>query len=293
MKRLSFLIIGPTTQNTSDLTYEIGKRGHTSLVLPLKEVCFEFSKNVFTVKGRGKNLKNFDIVFFRGYNENFIEAQILAKKFLDEKKIVIDEAIGRGFIPGKIFEAGQFIKNKLLHPQTFQALNFSSYCKILKNIPFPIIVKPVRGQKGKDMYKFDSQQEALNFFKKNPIGYLIQEYLPIDGDIRVFVVGNKVIGAIKRFVIKGDFRSNASLGAKAEEYTVDENLKKLSLSAAKIMRYEIAGVDVIRHKGKYFILEVNFAPQWQKFKEITGINPAKHIIDYAIQKYEKNKARLL
>ncbi|MBU2028743.1 RimK family alpha-L-glutamate ligase [Patescibacteria group bacterium] len=293
MKKINFLIIGPDTENTSDLATEIKKRNHAFLAVPMKKIFFEFSNNVFSVKWKNKNLKNFDIVLFRGYNENFIEAQILAKKFLDAKIIIIDESLGKGFVPGKIFEASQLVKNKINHPKTFQALDISSYGKILKNINFPIIVKPVRGQKGKDMYKFNSQRKALNFFKKNERGYLIQEYLPIDGDIRVFVVGNKVIGAIKRFVIKGDFRSNASLGATAEKYTVDEKLKKLALSAAKIMRYEIAGVDVISHKGEYFVLEVNFAPQWQKFKEITGINPAKHIIDYAIQKYEKNKARLL
>lgn len=291
MKKINFLIIGPNTENTADLVEEIKKRGHLVSIISMKEIFFEFSYNNFKINFKNKSLGVFDIVIFRGYNKNFIEAEILAKKFLDDNKIVIDETIGKRFLPSKIFEASRLVKNKIKHPKTFQALGNSSYAEIFKKIKFPIIVKPVGGQKGKDIHKFKNIEEARIFFKKNPRGYLIQEYCKIDGDIRVFVVGNKILGAIKRFVIKGDFRSNASLGATAEKYSVDSELHKLAISAAKIMAYEIAGVDVIKHKGKYFVLEVNFAPQWQKFKEVTGINPAKSIIDYAIRKYEKNKSR--
>lgn len=287
MKKIKFLIIGPDTENTRDLVEEIKKRKHPVLSVPMKEIFFEFSNKTFEIGWKNKNLSIFDVVLFRGYNENYIEAEILAKKFLANKKIVIDETIGKNFVPGKNFEASQLIKNNLKHPKTFQALTYSVFLNILKKISFPIIAKPVRGQKGKNIHKFEKIKEAKDFFKKNPKGYLIQEYCKIDGDLRVFVVGKKVLGAIKRFVIKGDFRSNASLGARAEKYKVDNKLREVALSAAKTMEYEIAGVDIIKHKGQYFVLEVNFAPQWQKFKEITGINPAKIIVDYAIKKYEK------
>ncbi len=291
MSPINFLIIGPDNENTWDLVNEIKKRKHSVLSLPIKEIFFEFSNKKFKAFWKNKDLDLFDIILFRGYNESFIEAGVLAKKFLDDKKTVVDEVIGKGFIPGKTFEASRLIKNKLRHPKTLQCINSSICTSVLKKISFPIIVKPVHGQKGKDMHKFKNIKEAEVFLKKNPTGYLIQEYCKIDGDIRVFVVGNKVLGAIKRFVIDGDFRSNASLGAKAKKYPVDKELRRLSVSAAKIMKYEIAGVDIIKYEGKYFILEVNFAPQWQKFKEITGINPAKDIINYAIRKYEKNKGR--
>ncbi|OGI29418.1 MAG: hypothetical protein A2288_03810 [Candidatus Moranbacteria bacterium RIFOXYA12_FULL_44_15] len=94
---------------------------------------------------------------------------------------------------------------------------------------------------------------------------------------------------MKRYIIPGDFRSNASLGAKAEKILLTQELKELALKATKAMNYEVAGVDIIKHKKKLYVLEINSAPQWQKFKEVTGVNPAEAIIAYAIKKYHKNR----
>jgi len=66
-------------------------------------------------------------------------------------------------------------------------------------------------------------------------------------------------------------------------------LKKIALTATKALGYDIAGIDLFEYNNKYFVFEVNFSPQWQKFKEVTGISPAKDIVDLAIKKYEKTK----
>lgn len=143
------------------------------------------------------------------------------------------------------------------------------------------------GQKGQGIVKIDNKKQAYNFFKKNHKGYLLQEYLEIDSDIRIFVVNSKILGAMKRFIIPGDFRSNASLGARVEQVNPTKEMIDLAKRAVKAMKYEIAGVDIVTYKGKFYVIEVNSTPQWQKFKKVTGINPAKHIIDYSLEKYKK------
>lgn len=289
-KKLKFAIIGASeTENTRDLVCEIEKRKHKAYLIQPKNLIFEFSKNKkFEIKQGDINTDSLDIFIFRGYNLNIIAVKILAEKLIRDKKVVIDETLGKRFIPSKIFESSKFAEYNINHPRTFQALDISSYKTILDKVDFPVVVKPLYGQKGQDIIKMNSKTKALAFFKKNPKGYLIQEYLKTDSDVRVFVVNNRVIGAIKRFVLPRDFRSNVSLGAKAEKIVPTREMKTIAIKATKAMGYEIAGVDFLKYKNKLYVLEVNSTPQWQKLKKVTGINPAKNIINYALKKYKRN-----
>lgn len=292
MKKIKFAIIGASeTENAKDLVKEIKSSGHTIFLIQPKNLVFEFSKNKkFKIKQGNIDLDKLDIFIFRGYNVNIVAVKILAEKLIRDKKVVIDEILGKRFIPSKIFEASKLAEHNINHPMTFQALDISSYKIVLDKATFPIIIKPLYGQKGQGIIKINNKTKALAFFKKNPKGYLIQEYLKTDSDIRVFVVNNKVLGAIRRFVLPGNFRSNASLGAKVEKMIPTKEMKAIALKATKAMGYEIAGVDFLEYKNKLYVLEVNSTPQWQKFKEVTGINPAKNIISYATKKYKRNNA---
>lgn len=285
MNKLNFVIIGPNTENTLDLIREIKKTGHRTFVVRLSDIFFEFNNGALKALWKNKNLFDFDIFLFRGYNKNLLFAQILAQELLGRGKIVIDKTMGKRFISSKAYEASRMMQGKINHPKTWQAVSFSSYKKILRKISFPVIAKPIYGQKGQGVEKIETAKEYLNFFSKNPKGYLIQEFLKIDSDIRVFIVGNKALGAMKRYLVPGDFRSNASLGAKTEKITLTKELKTLALKATKAMNYEIAGVDILEYKKKLYVLEVNSSPQWQKFKEVTEINPAEYIIGHALKKH--------
>ncbi|MBW6441146.1 RimK family alpha-L-glutamate ligase [Patescibacteria group bacterium] len=288
VKKIKFVIVGASkTDNTKDLVCEIKSRGYKVYLIQPKKLIFEFSKNKYTAWQENLKLDNMDIFIFRGYNVNIVEAKILAEKLIREKKVVIDEALAKELIPSKIYELSQFIRYGISHPKTFQALDLSSYKYIFDKINFPVIIKPLYGQKGQGIVKMDTKRQVYNFLKNNYKGYLIQEYLEIDSDIRIFIVNNKVIGAIRRFIIPGDFRSNVSLGAKVEQVHPNREMTDLAIRAVKAMKYEVAGVDIITHKGKLYVLEVNSTPQWQKFKKVTGINPAKYIIGYSLLKYKK------
>ena len=92
---------------------------------------------------------------------------------------------------------------------------------------FPIIMKTLEGSKGIGVLFVESERslESLIQLLHNQIediDLLIQEYIKTDGDIRVIVLGGKVIAAMKRSVIKGDFRSNVSQGANVKEYPLTE-----------------------------------------------------------------------
>ena len=92
---------------------------------------------------------------------------------------------------------------------------------------------------------------------------------------------------MKRFVIPGDFRANISQGAKAEKYNLPKEAKEIAIKAAKITKTEFAGVDLIESRGKYYVIEVNRAPQFRGFKKYTGIDPSPFIIDYLENKVNR------
>ncbi|OGI29417.1 MAG: hypothetical protein A2288_03805 [Candidatus Moranbacteria bacterium RIFOXYA12_FULL_44_15] len=184
MSKLKFLIIGPNTENTDDLIQQIKKAGHIPYLARLGDIIFEFKKGEKKPLWKNKNVYDFDIFLFRGYNKNLIFAQILAQALLKNKKTVVDETIGKRFISSKAYESSTMIENKISHPKTYQAVSHSAYKALLKKINFPVIVKPIYGQKGQGIEKIKNQKDYLDFFSKNNQDYLVQEFFEIDGDIR-------------------------------------------------------------------------------------------------------------
>jgi len=285
---LSFAIIGPKkSQNTRDLCDAINTTDNICSLYNINDLSFcskSLNENAF--------LKH-DIYIFRAYNKSIMYAHILSSLLLANGKIVIDDLLTKTVVRNKFEETVLLSSKNIPHPQTLYAQNSFAWNRLLQKFKYPIIVKSLTGQKGQDLYKFNSHAEAKSFFAKNPKGFLAQEYIASDGDVRVFIVGNNVLGAIKRRTISGDFRSNTSLGAQSEVFVLSESVKNIALCAHKVIGYDISGVDIIFDKDDNpFVLEVNHTPQWQAFKKTTGINPAEEIIHYSIRKYEE-KNRIL
>lgn len=278
-----FAIIGDLTENTQDLLTAILALGHSGVVLKLADVVFETQKKVFMAKCGDYDLADFDIVIFRGYNEHIYEARLLAEMLVRKNKTIIEQTLAGSYVRGKMQQAERFLQAGINHPATFQANNLESWQKILNKMTFPIIAKPIFGRKGRGVQKLNNLQEALEFFKFNVSDYLAQQYFPIDNDFRVLIVGNRVVGGFQRFINEGQYKSNIR-GTKAKKIDVDEEMKEVAIKATEAMNYELAGVDLFQHDGKFYVIEVNVSPQWEKFKFVTGIDPASDIIEYAVAK---------
>ena len=95
---------------------------------------------------------------------------------------------------------------------------------------FPVVLKTVSGAGGRGVFIIDSSVSLKStvsaFFESNSEEeLLIQQYVPINGDIRVLVLNGQVIGAMNREKVKNDFRSNASLGASVDEADVTDEIR--------------------------------------------------------------------
>lgn len=151
----------------------------------------------------------------------------------------------------------------------------TSAATLIRELKLPLISKIIDGSQGRGIEKHDSKEDLEKFLKKNPDKFFIfQEFIPNEGDYRIFYVKNRVIYTISRKSQKdSEFRNNISLGGKAEDVELPAEGKKLSDAAQKCMGFDVTGVDLIQHKDtkRWYVMEINAAPQFWGPKELPHV----------------------
>ncbi len=166
-----------------------------------------------------------------------------------------------------------------------------------KTLRYPFIQKPNKGSKGKGV-EFVQNEEDLRRVAKDINQQVYQNFINNSGDYRAFILGGRMLGAIKRTAQEGGFLNNLSRGGSAEAVTdpkILAKLRRISTTVASIFELTICGVDIIYNEetGEYFFLEVNTVPQWKGFQEATGIDVAGEIVQYCKRMIGREKRPLL
>jgi ribosomal protein S6--L-glutamate ligase len=239
-------------------------------------------------KVKVEDFKDYDILIRRWISKYYVQSLVLGWYMKRLGKVVLNSKLE--MILDKVSQAIRLYEAGLPHPLTWQALRPRNAKRLLGQVEnFPVIIKPISGTMGQGVFKAKSRSGALKLVRKKDMhGLLIQRDLEIRYDLRIFVVGNKCLGAMKRMAPANDFRSNVAVGATTEKYELSPGLEDLALRAAKAMDYEICGVDVMFRKKKPYILEVNRTPQFKGFTKTFKINVAEEILKFAISRQKKN-----
>ena len=144
-----------------------------------------------------------------------------------------------------------------------------------------VVVKPLFGSMGLGMVRVSDEEMAFRVFRAieqvRGVFYL-QRFIPHGGrDIRAFVVGDDVIGAIER---RSDgWRTNVSRGGTAARFDLPESWRQMALQAARAIGAEYAGVDLLpADDGTVYLLEINGIPGWRGLQDATGLDVADAII---------------
>ena len=179
----------------------------------------------------------------------------------------------------------------LEQPKTVLIPNKDGVDQAVENLGtgYPMIMKTLRGSKGVGVLFIESERSLdsivqLQYKTDEKAELLIQEYLETDGDIRVLVLGGKVLASMKREVIKGDFRSNFSQGGKVKLFKLTETEIEDCVLAAKAVNGHYVAVDFIpaknRDKDRPLIIEVNSSPGTEGIEEATKENLIKQVIQH-------------
>jgi ribosomal protein S6--L-glutamate ligase len=116
----------------------------------------------------------------------------------------------------------------------------------------------------------------------------LQKYLPNPGeDIRVFVAGREIVGAMKRKAAAHEWRSNIHIGGHGIAHKLSHSEADTAIKAAEAVGVEIAGVDLILVGTEPYVIEVNASPGFRGLLDATGTNAAEKIAEYALAKAKR------
>jgi ribosomal protein S6--L-glutamate ligase len=158
-------------------------------------------------------------------------------------------------------------------------------------VHYPAILKILSGTQGVGVMRVKSMEETagiVDTLKLFGEVVLLQEYIPNPGvDIRVLVVGDEVVGSMKRIAQMNEWRSNIHLGAKGFPIELSDKAKDIAVRASRAVGLEISGVDMIFRGEDPYVLEVNASPGFRGLLEATKVNAADAIVDYAVKKAKR------
>ncbi len=149
----------------------------------------------------------------------------------------------------------------------------------------PLIIKLLEGTQGKGVVLAETDKAAesvISAFRQLDANILVQQFVKeADGeDIRAFVVGDKVVGAMSRKAAAGEFRSNLHQGGTASKVRITPAERAAAVKAAKVMGLGVAGVDLLRSKNGPAVIEVNSSPGLEGIEKATEKDVAATIMQY-------------
>lgn len=167
----------------------------------------------------------------------------------------------------KIKQTALFNLAGIRHPRTRVFYGKRQKRNILDFFSFPFIAKIARGSAlGRGVFLIRSS-EALDQYLAGEGPAYIQEYLPMDRDIRVVVIGEKVVHAYWRYAAEGDHRTNVAAGGRIDLSPVPPEALDLALHTARLCRWDDVGIDICIHAGRYYVLEGNMKYGREGFRQ--------------------------
>ena len=155
-----------------------------------------------------------------------------------------------------------------------------------------VVIKPIFGSLGHGMVRVSDPETALRVVRAldqiKSVFYVQRAIDHAGRDLRIFVVGGRVIGAIERRAPAGEWRTNVAIGGSATAVAVTHEIKRIALTAAAAVGADYAGVDVVPARdGSAYVLEVNGIPGWQGLQEATGVYVAPAKVQHVDQCMER------
>jgi ribosomal protein S6--L-glutamate ligase len=149
----------------------------------------------------------------------------------------------------------------------------------------PVVVKLLQGTQGIGVVLAESSRAAssvIEAFHGLDQNILIQKFIKEarGADIRALVVGRKVVGAMKRQAVAGEFRSNLHRGGTASNFRMPAEYRRTAVAAARVLGLRVAGVDLIESSDGPMVMEVNSSPGLEGIQKATGVDVASEIVGH-------------
>ena len=187
-----------------------------------------------------------------------------------------------------------FVSANLPTPKTMLVKCALDFATVRQMIGYPMIVKRVNGTDGIGTYLCESEDRLkvlLNFSGPSVSDYpiILQEFIQCSfgKDLRVFVIGGRVVGCVKR-VAQSGFKANFSQGARLMSYPDAALAHSLALEVVNGLNLDVAGVDLLFDRQGYKVCEANSSPGFQGIEHVLGVPVADYILDFLISQVKSS-----
>ena len=241
-----------------------------------------FKRTVIALEGRLRNCRN---VVTLGVHTNFEDYSRQERELICNSATVyypstfyadLLNAMGKNTFPSyhtykcvqdKIRQTALFDLLGIPHPRTRVFYGKKQKATIPLHFQFPCVGKIPRGSAmGRGVFLILSAAELEAYCGRTGVGY-VQEYLPIDRDMRIVVIGKRIVHAYWRVAAQKDFRTNIAAGGTVCLDPVPEEARALALHTAQACGWDDVGIDICLSGGRLFVLEANMKYGREGFRQ--------------------------
>ncbi len=288
--KIAILSRNPKLYSTRRLVEAAEAKGHEVHVLDVLRCYMNITSMKPEVHYKGVNLSGYDAVIPRiGASVTFYGTAVL-RQFEMMGVYPLNESVAISRSRDKL-RALQLLSRKGIGlPVTGFAHRPDDVEDLIKMVGgAPLVIKLLEGTQGIGVVLAETQgaaESVIEAFMGMKANILVQEFIKEAGgaDIRCFVVGDKVVAAMKRQGKEGEFRSNLHRGGSANLIRITPEERSTAVRAAKTMGLNVCGVDLLRSNHGAVVMEVNSSPGLEGIEMATGKDIATQVIDFV----EKN-----
>lgn len=272
-------------------------RGHEVDVIDTLHCYMDITTSQPSVRYEGQDLPHYDAVIPRiGASITFYGTAVV-RQFEMLGTFCVNESVAISRSRDKLRSLQLLSRKGVGLPRTGFANKPDKIKDLVKNVGgAPLVIKLLEGTQGIGVVLADTNKAAesiIEAFMGLKANILVQEYIKEAGgaDIRCFVVGNKVVAAMKRQGAEGDFRSNLHRGGSAEVVRLTPSERSTAINSAKIMGLNVCGVDILRANRGPVVMEVNSSPGLEGIETATKKDVASIIYDFIEQNAKPNNTK--
>lgn len=261
------------------IKFEAESRGHICKRMRVSDLYVEVTSEGLIVQHRKNNLEDFQVFVFRKVNSNESEIASVAAKYLQSKgKKVIDENV-------------LVSNNLLLDLEKLAAANLpllkrtittglKSARDVLMEFNHPAIVKPLDLPAERYTFSEDWTESFDIVRSEKSKKYEFVEAIENDAFIRVYLINNKVINALRKVSLDPEKKLNLSSKTKSEKFELSDEIIQIAEKASSVSGYEICSIDMVETEEGYKIIELERSPNFLNLNKVYGIKFESKIIDY-------------
>lgn len=284
--KLAILSCGPNSYSTMRLKEAAVQRGHDVNVLNTLKFAIDLQRGVPDLYYRQKSLSEYDAVLPRIGASITYYGTAVVRQFQEMDVFCANTAHGITNSRDKLRSLQILSRHHIGIPRTTFVRDKKDVLPAIKRVGgAPVVIKLIEGTQGIGVLLAESEKSAeaiIELLQSQKQNVLIQKFVAESKgkDIRAFVVGDRVVAAMRRVAQGQEFRSNVHRGGIAEAVDLPEEYVQTAIRATQILGLQVAGVDMLEGKDGPQIMEVNSSPGLEGIEKCTGLDIAGAVIEY-------------